>query len=234
MGGACTGFTTIYAVQTGQAPTRHSKRNSTASGWCGESVIFRQTALGTPFWFGEKGPQCVTAFMAAKRRVNGNRARRVSAYFIQLPPGGIAMTHATLLGIFPPFPVSGQVCCYWHSRRRSSRIDSAVFVRCFVSLQPQAARRGGTLLRLNRARLCLRLERFPCGLFAAQHPHGLAPTREVAQIGAALGRQFSHALISAVASTPQQPVDDALAQLVRQSRGDPTTRLSQEQRRDTL
>jgi class 3 adenylate cyclase len=42
----------------------------------------------------------------------------------------------------------------------------------------------------------------------------LAPTREVAQIGAALGRQFSHTLISAVASIPQQQVDDALAQLV--------------------
>ena len=43
----------------------------------------------------------------------------------------------------------------------------------------------------------------------------LAPTREVAQIGAALGRQFSHALISAVAPIPQQQVDDALARLVR-------------------
>jgi class 3 adenylate cyclase/tetratricopeptide (TPR) repeat protein len=41
----------------------------------------------------------------------------------------------------------------------------------------------------------------------------LAPTREVAQIGAALGRQFSHELISAVARVPQQQVDDALAQL---------------------
>jgi class 3 adenylate cyclase len=43
----------------------------------------------------------------------------------------------------------------------------------------------------------------------------LAPTREVAQIGAALGRQFSHELISAIAMMPQQRVDDALAQLVR-------------------
>jgi predicted ATPase len=43
----------------------------------------------------------------------------------------------------------------------------------------------------------------------------LAPTREVAQIGAALGRQFSHELISAVAQMPQQRLDDALAQLVR-------------------
>jgi class 3 adenylate cyclase/predicted ATPase len=43
----------------------------------------------------------------------------------------------------------------------------------------------------------------------------LAPTREVAQIGAALGRQFSHELISAVAMMPQQQLDDALAQLVR-------------------
>jgi class 3 adenylate cyclase len=42
----------------------------------------------------------------------------------------------------------------------------------------------------------------------------LAPVREVAQIGAALGRQFSHELISAVASMPQRQVDDALAQLV--------------------
>jgi predicted ATPase len=43
----------------------------------------------------------------------------------------------------------------------------------------------------------------------------LAPTREVAQIAAALGRQFSHELISAIAMMPQQQLDDALGQLVR-------------------
>jgi class 3 adenylate cyclase/predicted ATPase len=43
----------------------------------------------------------------------------------------------------------------------------------------------------------------------------LAPVREVAQIGAALGRHFSHELISAVAPLPRQQLDDALAQLVR-------------------
>jgi class 3 adenylate cyclase/predicted ATPase len=42
----------------------------------------------------------------------------------------------------------------------------------------------------------------------------LAPTREVAQVAAAVGRQFSHELISAVAGMPQQQVDSALAQLV--------------------
>jgi predicted ATPase len=42
----------------------------------------------------------------------------------------------------------------------------------------------------------------------------LAPTREVAQIGAALGRSFSHELLRAVAEMPQQRIDDALAQLV--------------------
>ena len=42
----------------------------------------------------------------------------------------------------------------------------------------------------------------------------LAPVREVAQIGAALGRQFSHELISAVARMPQQQLDDALARFV--------------------
>jgi predicted ATPase len=43
----------------------------------------------------------------------------------------------------------------------------------------------------------------------------LAPTREVAQIGAALGRQFSHELIRVIAQIPQTQLDDALAQLVR-------------------
>ena len=42
----------------------------------------------------------------------------------------------------------------------------------------------------------------------------LAPTRDVAQIGAALGRSFSHELISAVAQMPQNKIDDALEQLV--------------------
>jgi predicted ATPase len=42
----------------------------------------------------------------------------------------------------------------------------------------------------------------------------LAPTREVAQIGAALGRSFSHELISAVAQIPQEKLDEALEQLV--------------------
>jgi class 3 adenylate cyclase/predicted ATPase len=42
----------------------------------------------------------------------------------------------------------------------------------------------------------------------------LAPTREVAQIGAALGRSFSHELISAVAQMPQHKLDEALTQLV--------------------
>jgi class 3 adenylate cyclase/predicted ATPase len=42
----------------------------------------------------------------------------------------------------------------------------------------------------------------------------LPSAREVAQIGATLGRQFSHELISAVAQLPQRQVDEALAQLV--------------------
>jgi class 3 adenylate cyclase/tetratricopeptide (TPR) repeat protein len=42
----------------------------------------------------------------------------------------------------------------------------------------------------------------------------LAPTREVAQIGAALGRSFSHELIGAVAQVPPQKLDQALEQLV--------------------
>jgi predicted ATPase len=36
----------------------------------------------------------------------------------------------------------------------------------------------------------------------------LASTRDVAQIAAALGRSFSHELISAVAQMPQNRVDD--------------------------
>jgi class 3 adenylate cyclase/tetratricopeptide (TPR) repeat protein len=43
----------------------------------------------------------------------------------------------------------------------------------------------------------------------------LSPIREVAQVAAAIGRQFSHQLISAVAAMPQMHLDDAMAQLVR-------------------
>jgi class 3 adenylate cyclase/tetratricopeptide (TPR) repeat protein len=43
----------------------------------------------------------------------------------------------------------------------------------------------------------------------------LAPPREVAQIGAALGRSFSHELIGAVAPMPRHTLDDALEELVR-------------------
>jgi predicted ATPase len=42
----------------------------------------------------------------------------------------------------------------------------------------------------------------------------LAPVREVAQMAAALGRQFSHELISAVAPMPQEKLDEAQRQLV--------------------
>jgi class 3 adenylate cyclase/predicted ATPase len=42
----------------------------------------------------------------------------------------------------------------------------------------------------------------------------LAPVREVAQIAAAVGRSFSHELISAVAQIPQEQLDHALDQLV--------------------
>ena len=42
----------------------------------------------------------------------------------------------------------------------------------------------------------------------------LAPVREVVQIGAAIGRQFSHELITAVARMPARQLDDALDQLV--------------------
>ena len=49
-----------------------------------------------------------------------------------------------------------------------------------------------------------------------------APTREVAQIAATLGRKFSHELISTVATIPKQRLDDALAQLVTECRTSPT------------
>ena len=42
----------------------------------------------------------------------------------------------------------------------------------------------------------------------------MVPARDVAQMAAAVGRQFSHELISAVAATPQQQLDSALEQLV--------------------
>jgi predicted ATPase/class 3 adenylate cyclase len=44
---------------------------------------------------------------------------------------------------------------------------------------------------------------------------GLAPVRDVAQIGAVVGREFSYELLSAVAGFPKERLDEALAQLVR-------------------
>jgi class 3 adenylate cyclase/tetratricopeptide (TPR) repeat protein len=53
----------------------------------------------------------------------------------------------------------------------------------------------------------------------------LAPVREVAQIGAAIGREFSHALLAAVADWPEDQLRGALDQLVSSElvfrRGDP-------------
>jgi predicted ATPase len=43
----------------------------------------------------------------------------------------------------------------------------------------------------------------------------LASVRDLAQIGAAIGRQFSYELVSAVASIPKERLDDALDQLVK-------------------
>jgi predicted ATPase len=43
----------------------------------------------------------------------------------------------------------------------------------------------------------------------------LAPVREVAQIGAVVGREFSHELLSTVAGLPKERLEEALAQLVR-------------------
>ena len=42
----------------------------------------------------------------------------------------------------------------------------------------------------------------------------LAPVREVAQIGAVVGREFSYELLSAVAGLPEEKLEEALAQLV--------------------
>jgi class 3 adenylate cyclase/tetratricopeptide (TPR) repeat protein len=43
----------------------------------------------------------------------------------------------------------------------------------------------------------------------------LAPVREVAQIGAVVGREFSYELLNTVAGLPRQTLEEALAQLVR-------------------
>ncbi|MGY2937463.1 putative ATPase [Bradyrhizobium sp. GM6.1] len=43
----------------------------------------------------------------------------------------------------------------------------------------------------------------------------LAPIREVAQVGAVVGREFSYELLSTVAGLPRERLEDALAQLVR-------------------
>jgi tetratricopeptide (TPR) repeat protein len=60
--------------------------------------------------------------------------------------------------------------------------------------------RGATIPATLRDSLMARLDRY-------------APVREIAQIGAAIGREFSYELIEAVAPMPQAQIDDALARL---------------------
>ena len=47
------------------------------------------------------------------------------------------------------------------------------------------------------------------------------PVKEIAQIGAAIGREFSYEMIDAVAPMPQAQLDDALARLMRVGAGLP-------------
>ena len=60
--------------------------------------------------------------------------------------------------------------------------------------------RAVTIPATLRDSLTARLDRF-------------TPVREIAQIGAAIGREFSHELVSAVAPMPEAQLDDALARL---------------------
>src|SRR5262245_24128501 len=66
----------------------------------------------------------------------------------------------------------------------------------------------------TRRRARSRPWQFPQACRPRSWPGSTAWRREVAQVGAALGRQFSHELIAAVAAMPQPQLDDALVQLV--------------------
>ena len=80
-------------------------------------------------------------------------------------------------------------------------VESGLLV---TSGHPYVATRPGTSLAIPTSlqeSLLARLDR-------------LAPAREVAQLAAALGRQFSHELISAVAGMPREHLGSALSQLV--------------------
>jgi class 3 adenylate cyclase/predicted ATPase len=65
-----------------------------------------------------------------------------------------------------------------------------------------------------RRRFALEIPATLRGSLLARLDH-LGSAREVAQIGAALGRRFSHQLISAVSAMPQQQLENGLAHLVK-------------------
>src|SRR6478736_8703156 len=69
-----------------------------------------------------------------------------------------------------------------------------------VIITSTPAPRAVTIPATLRDSLMARLDRF-------------MPVREIAQIGAAIGREFSYEMIAAVAPMPQAQLDDALAQL---------------------
>jgi DNA-binding SARP family transcriptional activator/predicted ATPase len=82
-----------------------------------------------------------------------------------------------------------------------SVVESGVLARACDRLAQTGPATALSIPTTLQASLLARLDRLP-------------ETREVVQIGATLGRSFSHELISAIAQIPQQQIDDALAQLV--------------------
>jgi len=144
----------------------------------------------------------------------------------EFSPPWTGRPHVTLAQSQPPDAAAADRDDRWCHRRQglpkeiaAQIIDRTDGVPLFVEELTKAVVESGILTdtgsRFNAAGPVVPLA-IPASLQASllARLDRLAPAREVAQIGAALGRQFSHELLSAVAPMPPAQLDKALGQLV--------------------
>jgi class 3 adenylate cyclase len=144
-------------------------------------------------------------------RVPTLRALVILTFRPEFVPSWVGRSHVTMiiLNRLPPRQRAEMIACLTSGKALPKEIADQIVDRTdgvplFIEELTKVVVESGVVVdagdRYN-ASLLARLDR-------------LASARDVAQIAGALGRSFSHELISAIASMPQEKLDDALAQLV--------------------
>ena len=159
-------------------------------------------------------------------RVSGMRVLVIITFRPEFNPPWVGRPHVTLLSLtrLPPRQGAEMITCVTGGKVLPKEIADQIIQRTdgvplFIEeltksvVESGLVREAGDHYAVTGAAAPLAI---PTTLHASllARLDRLAPTREVAQIAAALGRSFSHELINAVAQMPRQKLDDALEQLV--------------------